>query len=377
MKLHIIQTALAAACVVALAAAVQAEYLPAANANAVKSLQSGLGEKPLPLFRRRARTTAEGELSLLVAAVRESSGGRISTSSEAGRLRATSQSWQLDVFGDGSGAEFLNLSANRRAHSSGVRPSRAMSGERLEAAGRDYISRRLSKIVVLAPGERLVPVARSRRVESGVAADGSSLVQSVVANRIVFTREIAGVPVVGAGSKVTITFLNDGTVESLRYDWPSYERTGNVQPLAGVRDILLRVQRVSNVRIAGAPAEAPAPQAAPEASIMRPVELGGGAQLERLDCGYYDPGFQSRDAKAPIQAGCYYHVIHRQGTGDYVTVAAYSGAVPAAKAALPDPRWPENVLLRGGGIRKIPAPPASGPATNVQAVPTRAPRRQQ
>ena len=67
--------------------------------------------------------------------------------------------------------------------------------------------------MLLAPGERLEPEAISARTEGGVAADGTGAYSAVVANRIVFTRVIDGLPVVGAGSKVTVTFLNDGSVQ--------------------------------------------------------------------------------------------------------------------------------------------------------------------
>ncbi len=209
------------------------------------------------------------------------------------------------------------------------------------------------------------------RIEAGVAPDGSSAANAVVGNRIVFTREINGIPVVGAGSKVTITFLNDGSVVSFRYDWPTYVKTGRMQRLAPPAAILRRVQRSVGARTNYPTANAIRVPSA--TSVTEMIDLGGNVQLERFACGYYDPGFMSRDAKAPIQAGCYYHVIHSQGPAEYATKAAYSGAVPAARLPEPDSRWPELVLLRGQRVYGLRAAPSAGPKTDVRPVPPRRP----
>jgi hypothetical protein len=225
---------------------------------------------------------------------------------------------------------------------------------------------------MLRKGERLVPEATSVRIESGIATDGTSASSSVVSNRIVFTREIDGIPVVGAGSKVTITFLNDGSVESFRYDWPTYVPTGRKQRQTTNEAILRRIQHVVGVRTNTAIADA-VHSASGITTANQQIDLGGNMQLERLACGYYDPGFMNRAVKAPVQAGCYYHVVYSKGAGEYVTKAAYSGAVPAAKQAEPDARWPEEALLRGQKVPALPAAPSAKPATNVQEVPHRRP----
>ena len=123
-----------------------------------------------------------------------------------------------------------------------------MSNEALEASGRAFVERTLSRLIVLQQDERLVLAATSRRTEGGVAPGGERAYSAVVANRVVFSREIGGIPVVGAGSKVTVTFLNDGAVASFRYDWPMYTHTGRVQAMAAPIEVLHRLQRVSGVR---------------------------------------------------------------------------------------------------------------------------------
>jgi hypothetical protein len=109
--------------------------------------------------------------------------------------------------------------------------------------------------------------------------------------------------------------------------------------------VLQRVQNVIGARAGGAGASALVIPANPTATTA--VDLGGGAQLERFECGYYDAGLLNRDASAPVQMGCYYHVVSFVTSGGNPTQAGYSGAVPAALQPSADNRWPEEALLRG------------------------------
>lgn len=362
----LVRIILSGGCSLALAASLSAQ----AKDDTSGSKGPSYAKRYLRVLTRRADATANAKLSLLRASLFPEQSGEIAQEKRNDRIRAMGDTWRLDIFGDGSGAEFLDQAATARAHDSGLDPSKAMSAQALETAGRAYIDRTLSKVVVLHAGERLVPVATSFRTEGGVAKDGSMAYSAVVANRIIFSREINGIPVVGAGSKVAITFLNDGSVESFRYDWPNYVRTERVQHLAGTRDILRRVQRVAGVRtnreVSGVITVPPNIE-----SMTQPMSLGDTAQLQDLKCGYYDPGFMNRDPQAPVQAGCYYHVVHRQGVDPYVTTAAYSGAVPSAKLPERDSRWPEAAVLRGTKVKGLPSAGSAGSGAKIQPVPPR------
>ncbi len=315
----------------------------------------------------------EGDPAAKLALLRESIPATRSTTSEPeqlkDRIRISGGTWHLDVLGDGSGAEFTDAVAFERAHSSGVELSQAMSGDALETKGRAFIEQGLSRLIVLQPNERLVLAATSRRTEGGVAPGGEHAYSAIVANRIVFSREIGGVPVVGAGSKVTVTFLNDGTVESFRYDWPTYARTGRTQVLAAPNEVLRRLQRIGGVRT-NVDVDRSLDASPSLESITGPVRLGATVELQDLKCGYYDPGFALRDPSAPIQAGCYYHLIETRGKGEYVTTGGYSGAVPSATSFEPDTRWPEVNVLRGA---KAEEPKGRNAASSKRVVPV-APR---
>jgi hypothetical protein len=286
-----------------------------------------------------------------------------------GSLRLSGATWRLDVFGDGSSAEFTDADAFARSHASGVQPAQAMPRIALEALGRTFIDQKLSRLIVLQNNERLVLAATSQRTEGGVDAQGKNAYSAIVANRVVFTREIGGIPVVGAGSKVTVTFLNDGSLESFRYDWPTYKPGARLQTLAAPIDVLRRVQRVSGVRTRANVDQAL--KSIPDLqSITGPIKLGATVTLEDLTCGYYDPGFAVRDPGAPIQQGCYYHVLETRGEGDFVTTTGYSGAVPAATVFQRDARWPEVNVLSGRKTKERKGRNA-GSSKKVEPVPPR------
>ncbi len=311
----------------------------------------GWSANPIPVLMRQAERPPDSQLASLMEGLALKSSAR---ERRTDGLRVTGDSWRLDVFGDGSSGEFVDQAIAAGAHQYAVDPAKALSAQALETAGRAYIERTLSRTIVLQPAERLVFETTSLRTEGGVARDGTGAHAAVAEARVVFSREIGGIPVVGAGSKIAITFRGDGPVESFRYDWPKYTRTSREQRLAPPLEILRRIQQVASVRTR---AEVAGDLVAPRniERMAEPMRLGAGVQLQDLNCGYYDPGLKNRHASAPLQAGCYYHVVHSQGEEPYVTTAAYSGAVPAAASPERDTRWPEVEVLRGVYAKQSPA----------------------
>jgi hypothetical protein len=141
--------------------------------------------------------------------------------------------------------------------------------------------------------------------------------------------------VVGDGSKVILTFANDGSLESFHYDWPTYQ-TAAAQDVVAADEVLSRVQRVVSVRRGAA-----APVARVAGSEY-PVVLDPSTQLEALECGYYDPG--SGRSSQPIQPGCTYRAVSQDARGMRL---GFAGAIPAAVAFDGDASWPETRILRG------------------------------
>jgi hypothetical protein len=168
----------------------------------------------------------------------------------------------------------------------------------------------------------------------------------------VFGGTIRGVPVVGGGGRVVFTFANDGALESFQYDWPQYQ-IDNPRTVVAIADILDRVQAVIGDRM-GVPTS-PTTRVPKGEGRTYAVELMPNTVLQKLECGYYDPGVLAREAAAVVQPGCVYHVVHQSDDGRR---AGFAGAVPAAAQIEPDPGWREAVFLRGPSPSQPPLLPA-------------------
>jgi hypothetical protein len=342
------------------AGSANAEDFARSKVHADQSLSSGTGATSLPTFRRQSGTLGE-VTNALVAALCKTACATVLRQDLGERTRVRGAGWRLDVYGDGTMAEFTDERVSASAHALAVAPELKMSLTTLEKLGRRYIADQLASAIVLAPGETLVAKTAAFRTEGGVDRNGVFGPERITAQRIVFTREIDGRPVTGPGSKVTVTFLSDSSVESFRYDWSTYVPSGATQPMLGAKEILERVQRVTAQRtgsLSTAVLPAIASQAQPPSS---PSDLGGNIRLLRLECGYYDPGMAGRGSSAVLQAGCYYHALHSTSGNEPMT-AGLSGAVPAAVQPVPDDTWPEEAVLRGAAGPGLAAPAAAAAA---------------
>jgi hypothetical protein len=358
MKTSFIPTRLATIVVSVLASApglARATDYPQRQALQATSLTAGMMVASAPtLSRARAdATVAEGAV---VTALGLNTAGAVRWSSPLG-TRVSGADWTLAIQADGSLVEYRSLAVLRGAHGQGVPRASKMSASALESAARAFIASHLASLVVLQNGETLVPVTTAYRIEGGQnVKSGAITTDMVVANRIVLGRVINGVPVVGGGSTITMTFANNGEVESFRYDWPQYATTGTVQSSVSPGDILSRVQNAVSSK-----SKVPVRTAVNGATVY-PVDLVSGIQLQKLECGYYDPGVLVRDAKAPVQMGCFYHALSTSAgpsQGDVVN-AGIAGAVPAASAVEPDAKWQEAAAILGQPI-SAPAAPLAAP----------------
>jgi hypothetical protein len=120
-----------------------------------------------------------------------------------------------------------------------------------------------------------------------------------------------------------------------------------------IADILDRVQAVIGDRM-GVPTS-PTTRVPKGEGRTYAVELMPNTVLQKLECGYYDPGVLAREAAAVVQPGCVYHVVHQSDDGRR---AGFAGAVPAAAQIEPDPGWREAVFLRGPSPSQPPLLPA-------------------
>ena len=181
-----------------------------------------------------------------------------------------------------------------------------------------------------------MPVTTAFRTESDESADGKTRHSSVVANRILFRKHIDGVPVVGGGATIEVTFTNDGSVETFSLDWPTYKATSDIRLLLHVNDILERTRYLVAVSTTT--------PTSIRSSDTLPLELNGDTKVVDIQCGYYDPGFLARRSNSGTVRGCTYHVLI-QKPGPQGVVAGLAGAVPTAVRTKMTPTAESSILL--------------------------------
>jgi hypothetical protein len=333
-----------------------ADDYPQRVAAKASSLSMGMAVSSAPVLSRASADQKAVQAGLLSALGLDVNNATLLPNSTGTRLKATG--WTLDIRGDGTSAEYVDLSVRAAASSKGVAHSARMTPSSLESAARAFISSKLAKFVVLQSGEELVPVTTAYRFEGGQDLKTGIVSDVVVTNRVVLGRTIHGVPVVGGGSTVTVTFDNAGALESFRYDWPTYASGALVQTALAPSDLLGRVQAAVSSR------SSVAITASVKTSASYPVDLLKGTQLVALECGYYDPGVLARDAKALVQMGCVYHATMKTPgpTPSDTVTSGYAGAVPAALNVQNDLSWPET--LEANGISPS-SPMAPGQASTL------------
>jgi hypothetical protein len=334
--------------------AAYAQEFPQTSAAAQMSIARGFKQPSLPLLRRVGAGEPDTVSASLVEKLCPSPCSPPRTRNPGNMLQVTGSSWSLQILGDGTAARFQDLEVAKRAHSQAKDVSQKISAPALERAGRAFIAAKLASVIVLGPEEELVPVRVDYRVEGIQNVKTRDTTRSVVANRIVFGRTIRGVPIVGGGSTVVLTFANDDSLESFQYDWPKYQMA-NSRSVVNIEEIMQRMQRVIGFRM-GVPTSTFLAKVPPGAVPTSGIEIARNTQLQSLECGYYDPGFSARDASASVQPGCVYHVVTKSEDG---IRSAFSGAVPAAAQVEPDATWREVDTLRGASPGAKPIVPAS------------------
>ena len=318
------------------ATAASAEDLPQIKVRQQFSVTKGFQVSSLAVLQRVSSVNQYAVSASLVQNLRPTGAHNSTFAGE--RMRTEGDQWWLEVSSDGTAAEYRDLAVADRAHSLGRPLSQQMSASELEQRGRAFIAAHLASQIALGPGEELVALRADYRTDGGQDLTTGAITETVVANRLVFGRTIKGVPVVGNGSKVILTFTNDGALESFHYDWPSYQ-AGDEQTLAAPAEVLSRLQKVMGAHsgVAAATTRALVPGAGHE----YPVVLTPNTQLQALDCGYYDPGSFGR-ATQSVQPGCTYLSVSQDGAG---MRQGFSGAVPAGISFTSDAAWMETQIL--------------------------------
>ncbi len=321
--------------VIAAGSASAADF-PITTALKQASVTQGFGKTSLAVLHREAAASQAQVRAALLGKL--CAGCAVTDKAQGANLEITGEHLSLSIAADGTAADFRDLSVEEKAHSLAKPAEDKMSQAALEEAGRTFVASKLADVIVLGPGEQLVPLLTDYRIEGLQNLSTGAVTRSVAANRVMFGRTINGVPVVGNGSAVVVTFANDGSVESFHYDWPKYE-TAAAQGLVSAAGLLDRVQKVVSARTGLASAFTVKVPSVTEAAGT--VNLNTDTKLESLQCGYYDAG--SAAGHAQVQPGCVYRAVFADATG---MRQGYAGAVPGGLVFEADAKWLETQILK-------------------------------
>jgi hypothetical protein len=325
----------------AMSSALHSEEFPQATAISEKSLREGFPVQALPKLMRGAILDESGASDILLQKLCPNC-SRPKPVETGISLQMPGDRWSLEISGRGTAGQFQDYSVAERQHSLAIPEDKKPSNDNLEKYGQEVI-KSLGTLIALGPEEEIFPLYSNYLIEGGQDVKSSEITRSVIANRIAFGRSIRGVPIVGGGSRVILTFANDNTLASFWYDWPQYKAESTLVRVVDTQEILRRIRIVVGSRT-NAPA-LPEEVAAPDRErATYPFALSKDLELQSLECGYYDPGAAARETEAPVQPGCVYHVVAKGSRG---IRAGFAGAVPAGVEIEADAGWPEAVILRG------------------------------
>jgi hypothetical protein len=341
---------IAAGCLLALVSlpgTARAKDYPQRSAFDAASRTAGLGATTLPLLERVAGPGADSVASSVLASFEASTNavrtdGAFEKESDADHVTLHTADWTLQVSGDGTRVNYRNIARLDGALATARPLAERLDQDTLEALGRRFIGDSLRSYIEVAPNEQIVPLYTEFQVVGGGGVrDDLPQGDQVVANTVVFTRVIDGVPVVGGGSKIALTFLNDGTAVAFDFDWPKYRKTDRRQEILPVDQIRRR-----------------------GAEVLAFDLNARDVNVSRFECGLFDAGVRKRDAAALVQSACFVQAerrvivdpaIHQLDAGSGHMVTAFAQAIPAGALIEPDNRWTEATALLHSALPVEPA----------------------
>jgi hypothetical protein len=236
----------------------------------------------------------------------------------------------LDVFADGSKLRVRGaIDDPREIERAGIRP---LEQNELEQLGHRFIVGPLAPFVRLGRDETLtfLGVRYFRESEANTTQPpGTAEQPRVIANIAVFGRTVAGIPVIGSGSKLAVWFDNSRELVALDIDWPAYSVSSRIQTTLARAELARRV-----------------------AATTIPLDGARDATVRRFECGYVDLG-ATRRAQV-IQAGC---SIAYEGSGAGGAEAwGRVEYVPAGTQVLEESHWPLANALAAGRVVNTSSP---------------------
>ena len=222
------------------------EEFPQATAIAEKSLREGFTVQAVPKLMRGAILNASAASDLLLQKLCPNC-SRPKPVETGISLQMSGDRWGLEITGGGTTGQFQDYSVAERERSLAIPEDKKPSNDNLEKYGQGVI-KSVGTLIALGPKEEIFPLYSSYRIEGGQDVKSSEITRSVIASRIAFGKSIRGVPIVGGGSRVILTFANDNTLASFWYDWPQYKAESTLVRVVDTQEILRRIRIVVGSR---------------------------------------------------------------------------------------------------------------------------------
>lgn len=200
--------------------------------------------------------------------------------SEADFKMAIGDGWFVEVRGTGEWIRFRNDAYINGPRNLPLPEDQRPAPARLEARAREVVENDLAPFVSLRTGEELRGWLTSYLMNGSMSVSGATH-SEVIASRVIFTRVINKVPVLGPGGKVAVILANDGALVGFDIDWPDLQPTG-----AKVKTVDIATIRARKNQLLGGQPGAPTP-----------------AELT-FACGYYDPGVAGVSLSTRIGPAC-------------------------------------------------------------------------
>lgn len=274
--------------------------LPYRMGVAVQSKANGLAQNSLQILERAAAPGRAAVMAQLLSRFAPTGTNAIAANSpiirtDADFAMATGDGWFLEVRGEGDWIRYRNHGYITGPKNKTISTEAKPAVSTLESLARNVVKNELAPFVQLAAGEELQ--AWTASYLASMSTDATGIVnREVAASRIIFTRVIDGVPVLGSGSKVSVILANDGTLVGFDVDWPALKRSVTRAATVDIGTIRKRADQALGIG----------------AGAKRPEE-------RVFECGYYDPGVQGATAGASVGPACVVIVDPNPGAAGFLT----------------------------------------------------------
>ncbi len=184
--------------------------------------------------------------------------------------------------------------------------------------GRQFVDQMLPEVIERGERDRLVNYKTIYLVVDGGTAT-EAFESEVRESTVVFSRRVDGRDIVGPGSKISVTFANDGHVIGFYYDWPTYRPANLSQTPVTREEIFERASHLSS-------------------SQGNAID----ASLTRFECGLFDEGIDDDSPSRLLQLACEVQYVVKKSTRDGVQEHGVVDIIPAARQLIRAGGWTED-----------------------------------